>query len=208
MPSALINEGIEFDEDAHRYTVNGKVYPSVTGILKLWSKFGYTNFDATDAMWRGTVVHRATELWDQDDLDESSVEPEIMAYVRGWQKFRRDWQFTPGLIEARVAHLTWGYAGTLDRTGYGQQPGKRPAKCYLLDIKSGAPDPSHALQTMGYYLPLHDCKAIIDARLTVYLSPDDYKVEVHPNDTADRANFLAAVAFYKWRKQHNLGESL
>lgn len=68
------------------------------------------------ALERGRFVHTATQLDDEDDLDESTLGDELPPYVAAWRKFRADMGFTSfDLIEHRMYDPQLGFAGTLDR---------------------------------------------------------------------------------------------
>lgn len=207
MNDVLIGEGIEFDDEAHRYTVAGVELPSVTRILKPWSSFGYlpSRVDTTEAQIRGTAVHLATALWDRSALDEDALDPEIAAYVKQWARFRDAYEFEPELVEAPVAHVSLGYAGTLDRYGAWRGPGLKKYRTVLLDIKTGVADPSHKPQLAGYALPLRAAQYTIDMRATVYLSPAGYAVNIDDQPMYSDAVFHSALTFHKWRATHNLG---
>jgi hydroxymethylpyrimidine pyrophosphatase-like HAD family hydrolase len=108
-------EGLTFDEEHHIFTVNGKVIPSVTTILK---RMGMTpDYSFVDPWYaqRGTYIHKATELWENGTLDEDSVDPLISGYIEAYKAFRRD---SPQIVvtgqEIRLWHPVYRYAGIID----------------------------------------------------------------------------------------------
>ena len=123
-----------FDETAHLYMLAGKFVPGVTLVLERTGLIDYSFLGARRSYYleRGRKVHAATHADDEGNLDENGETPEIMGYVNGWRKFRRDYEFRPNRIEQRVCHRLHGYAGTLDRTGP-----VRDGSEIILDIKSG-----------------------------------------------------------------------
>jgi hypothetical protein len=126
-----------FDPEKHEYQLNGIIIPSVTQILEDVgiSDFSGIPFDNLEyARIRGTLVHKATALDDEGDLDEDSLDPVIIPYVMGWRKFKEEFAFVPIQIERMIYHPTYGYCGTLDRTGNIEEDYEKEI---LLDIKSG-----------------------------------------------------------------------
>jgi hypothetical protein len=201
----LSGKDVLFDAGTHTYTsLEGASYPSVTTVLKPWSPLGRVPEHMLEhARARGDLVHLATEMADKGSLYEESLDAETLLYLDGWRKFLRDWNFTVLGNEERVIHLIFGYAGTLDRYGVGTAPGGKRQKHILLDIKTGAPDPTHGPQTAAYARALMDGGSAVDLRLTVYLKPGDYKVEQH-RELEDWAVFMAALQFHRWKERHGI----
>ncbi len=188
---------IDFDEAAHRYVVDGKVRPSVTQILEVVDEIWRVPFEVLErARKLGTAVHRATELFDRDDLDESSVDPAIEPYLRSYQRFRSETGFVPDHVEMRLYHAQMGYCGTLDRVG--QMNGKRA----LLDIKSGEEWPSHGPQTAAYEQAFeHMTKQKVSARFGLYLR-DDGTYRLQPKkDPSDWSVFLACLTIQRFKER-------
>jgi len=109
-------EGLTFDEEHHLFTVNGKVIPSVTTILK---RAGMTPdwSNIPDIEWyaqRGTYIHRATELWENGTLDEDTVDDEIRPYLEAYKRFRADYTVPVKGQEVRLWHPHYRYAGIID----------------------------------------------------------------------------------------------
>lgn len=203
--TVLFDDAVLFDEAAHKYTYDGVDYPSVTTVLKPWSPISKLPEHVLEyGRERGELVHLATALDDQGILNEDVLEPEIMAFVEGWRKFKRDWRWHSDMIERRFAHKRWGYAGTMDRFGFGKRPGKRELRRILLDIKTGVVDPTHGPQTAAYARALTDgTKDKVEIRLTVYLKPGGYDVDEHTS-LNDWTIFVAALQWHQWRKTHDL----
>lgn len=125
-------EGLAFDAETHRYTFEGKPYPSVTRVLKLLDLYGPIDpADLAFAAARGSAVHEATALDDRDDLDDDSLDPQIRPYIDAWRRFKAEANYSPWAIELPVVHGRFEYAGTLDRVASIQ------GKFAVLDIKSG-----------------------------------------------------------------------
>ena len=163
----------------HIYTdETGTVWPNVTSIL--------SDVGVVDKKWftersciRGKMVHLATALYDQGNLDASSVDPVIEPYLTGWIKFRRESGFVPDMVEKLVYNETCHYAGTLDRTGM-----KNGVK-ELIDIKSGTVQPWTALQTSAYDGCLDD-------------NYKRYAVELHNNGTYKLIPYIDRNDWHVW----------
>lgn len=109
---------LTFEPARHVYHLDGERLPSVTQILQpLINYDGVPNGILQHAADRGTAVHLATEFWDDGDLDEESVDPEILPYVRAWQRFRAESGFEVLRSEVRVYSPRHRYAGTVDCIG-------------------------------------------------------------------------------------------
>jgi hypothetical protein len=196
---------ISFTEEGHIYRRgDGTIIPSATTILQniFPPRFPYPPHAAT----RGRNGHRATQLSDEEDLDEEGLDPLTAGYLAGWKKFRQETGFVPTAIEKIVYNSVYGYAGTLDRTGTFPNHGTeipdaketQRSKPAVVDIKTGASVFWHPLQTAAYALCLdapHD-------RYCVYLKDDGtYSMASHRN-RKDAQVFLAAVTIYKIRKEN------
>lgn len=131
----------------HIYTVEdgNNIYhpPSVSEILQ---DLGYI-----DSRWftersrvRGTYVHKACELYDNNDLDLASVHSEIEPYVNAYIEFCNAHKPVYELIEHKVYNSVSFYCGTLDR--YGQLNGKKS----IIDLKTGTSSISHKYQLAAY----------------------------------------------------------
>ena len=194
---------IEFDEAAHTYKVEGRELISVTQVLDecgLVSPF----CKGEEYRTRGQAVHMACQFSDEGELDWETVRPEWIGYVQAWEKFKNETGFQVLLSEHKVAHLTYGYAGRLDRQGIFNAK-KRDT---IVDIKTGAIQPETALQLAAYgeaYLPgkLWD-------RVAVGLKPDgNYSLKVYPpaEFQADLHDFLACLRVAVWKRRYGNGNS-
>ena len=187
---------IVFKEDTHQYFVDGKEYPSVTTILESLTDYSFVNKELLDRAARfGTAVHKATELYDNNELDFDTLDPNLLPYVEAWDMFLH--QYKPEIlsVEQRVASM-YGYAGTLDR--YAIINGKRT----IIDIKSGTVVPKYTgLQLSAYGQAITEGGGIIDQRYVVHLQPCNYKV-LSFNSKMDFNIFKSALNLYRWSQQH------
>jgi hypothetical protein len=198
---------VVLDERTHEYAVDGRPVLGVTKALGLggcisrhWSDVWYAD--------RGTAIHKATELDDLGELDESSVDPVIGGFLNGWRKFRREASPVLQFIERKFYEACYGYCGTIDRVMYlNGAPG-------VLDIKSGAPMDWHGVQLAAYALgcesndllaTLRDDRPAL-RRWAVYLLEDgSYSLKEY-SDPGDLPVFLGALAVAKWKRNHGMEE--
>ena len=173
--------------------------PSVTEVL--------VDAGLIDTRWfneaaraRGTAVHKVCQFWDEGDLDTTTVDDSIIGYLDAYNKFLIDFApvtWPPGGIECPGTDFNGQYHGTFDRLGLVQND-----QTTLLDIKTGASAPWHAIQTAAYVGLLPKAKTWRLERMTLYLSGDGtYKITVHPRIKLprDTAVFAAALTLYQWR---------
>jgi len=187
---------IEFREDTHQYFVDGKEYPSVTTILGSLTDYSFVNKELLDRAAKfGTAVHKATELYDNNELDFDTLDSALLPYVEAWDMFLHDYKPEILSVEQRVASM-YGYAGTLDR--YVSINNKRT----IIDIKSGTTVPKYTgLQLSAYGQAITEGGGKVDQRYVVHLQPCNYKVIPYNNKT-DFLTFKSALNLYRWGKQN------
>ena len=189
-----------FEALGHVYTHEGRIVPSVTQVLALAGLDELANVPRrclVRAGAIGTAVHTACEFLDQDDLDLDSLDPEIVGYVLGWQRFKAEHNFSPLIIERRGVSiredeaLAFGFC--LDRIG---MMGEREV---LLDIKSGAKAAaSWAVQTAAYA----EAVEFDGPRLSVHVAKDgSYKLIPH-NEERDFQVWHNALEVAHWKLEH------
>ena len=176
-------------------------WPRVTTVLGPLSDFSHIDPEVlAHAAARGTAVHLATALFDLDDLDEGSLDPEVLPYLTGWMKFRNDTGFTPfpGGIELPVVSARHKYRGTLDRIG--EMKGKR----VLIDIKSGMVGLGAGPQTAAYLAAVNETVINhIQRRYIVQLTPDsDYRL-IPMTSADDLPEFLNLLGHYRFLERHS-----
>lgn len=185
---------ISFDEINHKYTFEGLTLPSVTQILSAVGLPDLSAISSTILQWKaelGTMVHLATELDDQNELDYGSLDDRIIPYLEAYQRFKFESGFEIIDMERMVFDPALKYAGKLDR--FGILNGKKA----LLDIKTGVFDPmSVGPQTAAYARAYTDLKC---KRYALQLKDDgNYKLHRLNNDN-DFNIFLSALNVYKWK---------
>ena len=187
----MLNE-LNFDPETHTYTVNGRRLMSVTQALALVDD---RRINSSWYLDRGRLVHLACEYLDRDELDEDTVAPEIRPYLEAYKKFREETSFKPDLIELRLSHLTYLYAGTLDRIG------DLNGNHILIDLKSGAPARVDELQLAAYFelarvnnIPVKKC-------FDLYLHDNGtYKLEPVENVKLLLPTFLNVLGSARWKE--------
>ena len=122
---------IDFDEERHIYTVDGKKVPSVTEMLSYATAKHYGNINESvlrQAAQRGTDVHEACQ-----DIDyglEVKADPVIAPYVKAYVQFLCDYLPEWEEIEQKHYNENLVYCGTVDRMG------KINGRKAIVDIKT------------------------------------------------------------------------
>jgi hypothetical protein len=203
---SVVGPGFEYDAERHEYFVDGRPFVSITTGLTL-AGIRPPYFDEW-AAYRGTVVHKATELWDLGTLDEESAS-DVSGWLDGWKRYRDAWDFEPIQIETPGFSRTWRFAGRSDRVGK-----IRGGAWAIVEVKSVGtaakrPEPWVAFQTAGQeVLALEDTDLVAAGiedgairRFAVVLGPGgDHRVEEY-RSRGDRARFLAAVTVCNTRAE-------
>lgn len=134
-----------FNESLHEYTIDSIVLPSVTQVINSEMPNPNKQFFTETKRNIGTEVHRLSALYDGHVLVEQNCDNEVeFGYLKGWIKFLAESNFKPDHVELPLYHGAEYYAGTIDRIG------TRNGKTWLIDIKTGLPDPGHLIQVCAY----------------------------------------------------------
>lgn len=185
-----------FDAESHTYTLGGVKLPSVTTVL---SAVGLYDFDFVPAETlriaaeRGKIIHCCIEWYEQGELDESSIDPELAGYFESYLRMKDAGLLPdkPSAIEKRLYSAKYKYAGTLDQM-FGSD--------WINDIKTTLPGAEHGLQLSAYWLAEHENMLIKPRRLTCsYLHRDGScgdLVEYRYEPLA----WLAVLTDYRWRE--------
>jgi hypothetical protein len=199
---------LTFEPTNHVYTVDGQIVPSVTQLL---DEAGLTvDYTAVPyrvrehARQRGLHVDLACDLYDEGDLDWSSVHPECVGFVESWIRFREDERYEPVASQVPLYHPELQYCGTLDSVG------TLNGSWVVVERKATARmSPLYALQLAGYSQapyaaptgggPLRPVPWGTPARLGVQLKRDGSYAVVPFSDSEDLAAFLGVVALSRWR---------
>jgi len=170
------------------------VIPSVTQIL---TAEGIINgqWYTEDGRRRGGHVHLALRYLDEGRLDEDSVTDEVRPYLEAWQRFISETGFICLQIEQPFADRNLGFAGTPDRVGW--MDGDKTLS--IIDIKTGSPEPWHALQTAAYAVGIGKRMA---KRWSVYLRNDGNYRLVQYQDIDDINAWIGLVSIRNWKQKH------
>ena len=188
---------LTFEPEGHVYRWNGVIVPSVTQILEAVGILDLSMVDRdvlAAAQELGKNVHKICELYDKGTLDESSVDGAGRGYLDAWIKARKEMGFDKfSMIERKIYHPDYKYAGTLDRVYSGT----------VIDIKTGAPgglEKSAGPQLAAYMEVLNIPKRIYKKRLVIHLTPDDYK-PIPLTDIRDLSTFISALNIWNHKKR-------
>lgn len=204
---------LEFDAKTHTYSAEGRHVPGVTGVISPLEPFeGIPLHIKQQALERGTLVHKLTELWDDDaitndmwlDIEEAGLE----GYLIAWEAFKRDVVQEIVQSEQKVFSKKYWYAGTCDRVV------RIKDRLAVLEIKTGGLVDAYGLQTAAYKAALNEtvvctcrnqsrpCTCFIDDRYVVVLKPDGTYTMAKHNDPTDFQTFIAALTIANWKASH------
>ena len=189
--------GIHITEN-HVYYIDGVIIPSVTQII---TEAGLTNFSkcSEEVLERardfGSNVHLACKYWDEQKLNEKTLDGNIRPYLDGWIKFTKEIKPMWSNTETPLYSKKYGFAGTPDRIGILN-------KCkVIVDIKtSSVVSASTAIQLAGYEIL---SSATLIKRYSVKLEPDKYTLREY-TDRIDTNVFLSCLQLYRWKEKNNL----
>lgn len=187
-------ELLTFDEASHVYRFMGDVVPGVTQVLKPLCNFDRVPREVLEAKAElGRQVHYACQLFDEDDLDETSIGPEVQPYLNAWHKFRHDTGCQVLAIEKRVFEPMFLYAGTLDRV-----LAFKGAK-WLVDLKTCFTTPMAAgPQTAAYLRALGDTS--VTHRAALRLRPDGtYRLD-QLSGADDWSVFVSCLTLWRFKE--------
>jgi len=143
---------------------------------------------------RGSYVHRACELDDLGQLDESTVDEQIRGRLEAWRRFKSDFRPTFTAIEHRIDSPALGLSGQPDRIA------NDDAGAWIIDLKSGGEAPWQGVQ-LGGYAYLHGWKPRIT---NVYLRESGTYSMRDWSLRENEALFLAAFRIARWKQENGL----
>lgn len=193
---------ITFREEDHQYWIDGENVPSVTQVVEQLHNFDGTNPEVmARAAARGTLIHKACELFalgvlDWDSVDES-IMPEVKAFARWWKQSG----FRPLLVESIIGSKRFRFACRLDFFGIWK------TGLALVDLKTGGEYPAYAVQTAGQEIALWESLGLnvygttpIE-RYCLYLKGDKARPVRHEN-SRDHFTFLSALTCSHFRREN------
>lgn len=189
---------LHFDEARHEYRVDGRLTPGVTRLLSPLVDYSMIPRETLErAQQLGVAVHKMTELYDNDDLDEDNLSDELRPYLTAWIRFRNECHFEPNTIEHRMAHPLYRYAGTSDRTGIVK------SRLAVIDIKKMFVLGPQIGPQLAAYQKLHEAEGlkVID-RYALGLRPDGtYRLQPYA-DPLDWQCFLSHLTIHNWKAKY------
>lgn len=182
-----------FKPEDHSYWLGDRPLPSVTQVLsRIPGRYQAEPY----YLERGKFVHKATQLYDQDELDWDTVDPVIKPYVDAYVKFRTDTGFEPHYIEHRLYHPSYFYAGTIDRIG---PMSIVPA---VLDLKTGVKVRADELQIAAYWELCRINDIPIKKSFLLYLTDNaTYKLEPVESPRKLLPVFMAHLTIMRWEEE-------
>jgi hypothetical protein len=191
---------IEFDQEQHRYTVAGELWPSVTQVLDpLLELDGIPKAVLKAAAIFGTHVHMATDYFDKGVLDEPALDPHLAPYLAAWKLFLRETGTEVIESEVRVAHPKLRYAGTLDKLVRLKKRGK--SRIVQIDIKSGEVPRTVGPQTAAYDQAAAFEFVGITGRYALQLRGNATYRLIEQTEPTDWSIFLSALNLHNWRSK-------
>jgi hypothetical protein len=177
-----------------------KEVPRVTSILHAAGCMG-GQWWTPESRDRGTRVHLATRLLDEGKLNWAALRDDERPYVEAWQAFKAENKVNILAVEEFLCDELYRYAGTCDRKAY-IYFGRDTALVWLLDIKTGTPDPWHGLQLAAYARLLQQSSAQNPYRAGVYLQPNGRYKFAEYSDPTDFTAWDDAVGIMTWRRNN------
>lgn len=194
--SALIQiPGGTFNPEIHQYLdEHGREIPSVT---QIFDSLGFTDFDNVPGKTLerkraiGDAAHFACDAIDKgQDLDWSTLDPEVAPYVLAWMNFKDEVGFE--VLESEVSGI-WTvngmrYAFTRDKVG------RWRGQKYVVELKCAyREEPTWKYQLAAYQRPIMGESEFV-ARLAVQLKPDGGFKPYPYDDPRDWDRFVCLLA--------------
>lgn len=192
---------LEFDEEQHAYTLNGRRVPGVTQVLEPMQMLDGIPWHVLEAAREfGTNVHLACHWHNTGTLEWDSLDPLLAAYVRGYLKFLAETSFILLASEERVASERMQVAGTLDLRGILNR------KKAIGDIKSTATLPRTVGPQTAAYEALHTemTGEKHQLRFCLNLKPDGYSfvpLNTQRRGVQDLTYFVSALNIWRFNQE-------
>lgn len=196
---------LTFDDASHTYRWHGDRVPSVTQILKPISPdFRRVPSETLErARALGVAVDHTITLFELDDLDEESLDPQLAAYLDAWKKLKAFANIEVISVQGRVYHSVYKYAGTFDVLA------KVGGFDSVLDIKRTFAIPaSVGPQTAAYAEAISVMRRgeKVRSRYAVHLKPKEDGSVVGKLEPLSRASdmnvFLSCNSIWRFNHEH------
>ena len=190
-----------FSEEQHEYrNAAGRVVLSVTQVLQGSGLVDYSGIDE-DVLARkaeiGTAAHAAAHYLDEGDLDWSTVAPEVVGYVKAWERCKAETGLECTLIERQGIHVLNGmeYGYKLDRSVYfSSAEWLGELKCTANEEISWGP------QTAAYELAARYLDGKVRKRVVFHLRKNGTYRLIPLNDAKDYQVFSMALFLEHWKQ--------
>jgi hypothetical protein len=196
-----------FDETLHEYRVGAQVVPSCTGVLSSGGLIA-SWFVSQDVLERkgelGREVHRACHLDNLGTLGE--YDPRIKPHLHAWIRFKEDCK------NFKLISSEFQTVASLNGMQYGMQ---LDCNAYIhgldtiIELKTGAIYPHHAIQTAGYAAGLPHPKYtspmarfIARKRISVELRANGVPKVHRYEDKSDFEVFASALHIASWKRRY------
>lgn len=202
---------LDFDLDAHRYTLDGAQIPACTAILTaMGASPGFNFLSPSDLEFyrsRGHAVHSAVEYSVKGTLDHRTVVEEVKPYLEGWNRAVEDYKIEvldldgEPFVEKPLCHPLFRYGVKPDVVArIGKESG-------TIEIKAtSAHAPATGLQLAAQLLAVKRVMPKIgDMRIGLRLLPKApyYDLRYYV-DKSDEATWISFVNTYHWLTRHKL----
>lgn len=196
----MASAALQFDPVGHTYEAMGRRLPSVTqvlGILNNWQGIPAATLEAAREF--GANLHAAINLYNRDELDESSVDAALVQYLDGWKAFIDESGAVVVASEQPVHHAVLGYAGTPDVVLAWK------GRVVIPDVKSTHVVPrTVGPQTAAYaeaWWHENGCRGRHPERYCIHLQDGKYQAH-RRNDPADWSMFVSCLNVFKYMEKH------
>lgn len=193
-----------FNAQDHSYWLAGVRIPSYSEIAKAE---GLTDYSGVSAQVMeasrnfGENGHRMLRLFVEDNLDEESLDENLVPYLNGFKKFCGLHKMSPldGWVENPTYSVKWKYGVTPDWIGYIDD------KLTVLEYKfTSIIMVSVAIQTAAQKVAFQERTQMkVDQRMVLQLLTDDFRVKRFDR-ASDEIGWLSAVNLFTLRKEYNL----
>jgi len=179
-----------FEPTEHIYTLNDRHLPSVTQIVADVYGNDYTADEFH--LNKGSMVHRAIELYLQGVLNEKTVDERIRGKIEAGKKAIKELNLKPAVIEKPMYHKILMYAG---------KPDVLTADSILVDWKSAHAPIQTPAQGGGYSLLFLQEKFSVKRFYEIVLKENgDYSLAEYNVKKCERL-FLASLTVWGHKKE-------
>lgn len=193
-----------FDPKSHKYTIDGVIVPSVTGLIQEFGLVDYSAVPRNRLEYKrvlGMAVDLACSYLDRHELDKESLDERIRPYVEAYEKFCRvtGFEIDSDRSQTPMYSAKWLFGGTNDMVGLlNDQLVLIDRKCTWTIYQAAGP------QLAGYEILWSEKfpKEKITKRLALQLkATGNYELEEF-KEKMDYTDFLSCVHLH-WRKRNH-----